>query len=54
MVKHKKMDAFCKRKVSNKDANCIASILTLERNPFGDQTVQLDDQTCNIRKSHNR
>jgi len=31
MVKHKKVDAFFKRKVSDKDANCIASTSTLER-----------------------
>lgn len=32
MVKHKKIDTFFKRKVSDKNGNCIASTSTVERN----------------------
>ncbi|KAK4349013.1 hypothetical protein RND71_031768 [Anisodus tanguticus] len=50
MDKLKKIDAFFKRKASNKDEKCITSTSTLEKHHSDDQTVQLDEQPCKIQK----
>ncbi|XP_058775476.1 uncharacterized protein LOC131649734 [Vicia villosa] len=52
MVKHKKIDAFFKRKISDENENCIASTSTLEERAFDDQTIQVqpNDQPRKIQK----
>lgn len=50
MVKHTKNEALFKRKVSDKDENCIVSTSTRKELPFDDQMVKLEEQPCKIQK----